>query len=60
MKIVYTLPSSDMKSIDEAIAKTVVLMGYYADISRKLDDKLSYENAYIKSVSCESKDIEHW
>ena len=39
---VCTLSSSDMKSIDEAIAKTVGLMGYYADISRKLDDKLSY------------------
>lgn len=37
-----TLPSSDMKSIDEAIAKTIGLMGYYADISRKLNDKLSY------------------
>lgn len=40
--LVCTLPASDMKLIDEAIAKTVGLMGYYADISRKLDDKLDY------------------
>lgn len=40
--LVCTLPASDMKLIDEAIAKTVGLMGYYADITRKLNDKLTY------------------
>lgn len=40
--LVCTLPASDMKLIDEAIAKTVGLMGYYADFTRKLNDKLSY------------------
>lgn len=39
---VCTLPASDMKSIDAAIAKTLGLMGYYADISRKLGNKLDY------------------
>ena len=39
---ICTLSSSDMKSVDEAIAKTVGLMGYYADISQKLDDKILY------------------
>lgn len=39
---VCALPSSDMKSIDEAIAKTVGLMGYYANLTQKLDDKLAY------------------
>lgn len=40
--LVCTLPSSDMRLIDEAIAKTVGLMGYYADLTQKLNDKLSY------------------
>ena len=31
-----------MKKIDEAIAKTVGLMGYYADLNKRLDDKLQY------------------
>lgn len=31
-----------MRLIDEAIAKTVGLMGYYADLTQKLNDKLSY------------------
>lgn len=39
---VCALPSSDMKLIDEAIARTVDLMGYYADITQKLNDKLNY------------------
>lgn len=39
---VCTLPASDMKLIDEAIAKTVGLMGYYSDLTKKLNDKLSY------------------
>jgi len=40
--LVCVLSSQDIKSIDEAIAKTVDLMGYYANISQKLADKLSY------------------
>lgn len=40
--LVCTLSPSDMKLIDEAVAKSVDLMGYYADIHKRLDDKLSY------------------
>lgn len=40
--LVCALPASDMKLIDEAIARTVDLMGYYADITKKLNDKLNY------------------
>lgn len=40
--LVCTLPASDMRLIDEAIAKTVGLMEYYADLTKKLNDKLSY------------------
>lgn len=39
---ICTLPNSDMKKIDEALAKSVDLMGYYADLKSKLDDKLNY------------------
>lgn len=39
---VCTLPASDMRAIDEAIAKTVDLMGYYSDMSKRLNDKLNY------------------
>lgn len=31
-----------MKKIDEAIAKTVGLMGYYSDLNKRLNDKLQY------------------
>lgn len=37
-----TLSKSDMKAIDEAIAKTVGLMGYYSDLEKQLNDKLAY------------------
>lgn len=37
-----TLSKSDMKAIDEAIAKTVGLMGYYSDLQKQLNDKLAY------------------
>lgn len=40
--LVCALPASDMKLIDGAIARTVDLMGYYADITQKLNDKLNY------------------
>ena len=39
---VGSLPKTDMKKIDEAIAKTVGLMGYYADLNKRLDDKLEF------------------
>lgn len=39
---ICSLPASDMKLIDEAIAKTLDLMDYYAKLSQKLDDKLVY------------------
>ena len=40
--LICTLPASDMRAIDEAIAKTVDLMGYYSNISKRLDDKLNF------------------
>lgn len=39
---VGTLSKSDMKKIDEAMAKTVGLVGYYSDLTKRLDDKLEY------------------
>ncbi|MEW4412473.1 type II toxin-antitoxin system PemK/MazF family toxin [Clostridium sp. AN503] len=39
---VCTISSKDMKKIDEAIARTVGLMGYYSDLTKKLADKISY------------------
>lgn len=39
---IATLSNSDMKAIDEAIAKTVGLMGYYSSLEAQLNDKLAY------------------
>lgn len=39
---VCTLSSADMKGIDEAIAKSVDLMTYYAELSKKLAKKETY------------------
>lgn len=39
---VGSLSKADMKKIDEAIAKTVDLMGYYSDLTKRLNDKLEY------------------
>ena len=39
---VGSLSNTDMRKIDEAIAKTVGLMGYYSDLTKRLDDKLEY------------------
>ena len=36
------LPTSDMKLIDEALAKTIDLMKHYADIKSRYEDKLQY------------------
>ena len=40
--LVGSLSKADMKKIDEAIAKTVDLMGYYSDLTKRLNDKLEY------------------
>lgn len=40
--LVGSLPKTDMKKIDETIAKTVGLMGYYSDLNYRLNDKLQY------------------
>lgn len=40
--LVGVLSKADMKKIDEAIAKTVDLMGYYSDLTKRLNDKLEY------------------
>ncbi len=39
---VSSLSKADMKKIDEAIAKTIDLMGYYSDFTKRLNDKLEY------------------
>lgn len=41
-KYICELPRSDMKEVDEALAKTVGLMCYYSALSKKLNDKLTY------------------
>ena len=39
---ICNLPASDMKLIDEALAKTIDLMKYYADMKSRYEDKLQY------------------
>lgn len=39
---ICSLSSSDMKLLDEAIAKAIGLIKYYSDVIQKLDDKLNY------------------
>ncbi len=39
---ICTLSDADMKRVDEALAKTVGLIGHYSDLSKKLNDKLNY------------------
>ncbi len=39
---VGSLSKADMKKIDEAIAKTVDLMGYYSNLTKRLNDKLEF------------------
>lgn len=48
------LPYADMKAIDESLAKTMDLMGYYANINRKLADKLKY----ITKIKAERNDAQ--
>lgn len=43
------LPNSEMKKIDEAIAKTVDIMKYYAEVSKKLANR----EAYIEKIKSE-------
>lgn len=39
---ICTLSTDNMKAIDAALAKTLGLIGYYSDLSKKLNDKLNY------------------
>lgn len=39
---ICSLPMTDMKKIDKAIAKTVGLSVYYFDLKNRLNDKLNY------------------
>lgn len=39
---ISSLPMTDMKKIDKAIAKTVGLFSYYLDLKKSLNDKLNY------------------
>ena len=52
---VGTLSASDMRAIDEAIAKTTGLMSYYADVKKQLNDKLTYIER-IKAERNEAQD----
>ena len=52
---VCDLPASDMKLIDEALAKTVDLMKYYADMKSRYKDKLQYIER-IKEARNKSQD----
>ena len=40
--LICELPASDIKLIDISIAKVLELMSYYSNLSKKLDDKLTY------------------
>lgn len=40
--LICSLPKSDMKRIDETIAKTVNIMHYYSTLTQQLNDKLIY------------------
>ena len=39
---ICSLPMTDMKKIDEAMAKTVGLFSYYLDLNKRLNDILKY------------------
>lgn len=39
---ICSLPMTDMKKIEKAIAKTVGLFSYYRDLKKSLNDKLNY------------------
>ena len=39
---ICSLPMTDMKKIDKAIAKTVGLFSYYLDLKNRLNNKLNY------------------
>lgn len=52
---VCDLSPGDMKAVDEALAKTVGLMGYYSDLCKKLNDKLNYI-ARIKKARNDAQD----
>jgi len=39
---IATLSQSEMKQVDEAVAKSMGMMHYYADLKKKYDDKLKY------------------
>lgn len=41
---VADIATADMKKVDEALAKTVSLMPYYASLTKKLEDKIQYSN----------------
>lgn len=36
------LPLNDMRAVDEALAKTLGLMSYYSNLSKKLNNKIDY------------------
>ena len=55
-EFICDLPPSDMRLIDESLAKTTDLMKHYADIKSKYNDKLQYIEQ-IKKVRNESQDM---
>ena len=46
---ICTLSTEDMKGIDEAVAKTLALMKYYAELSKKIESR----DAYISKIKVE-------
>ena len=46
---ITSLPPSDMRSIDAALAKTLNLMSYYSDLKKKIEKK----NTYIENLKFE-------
>ena len=54
---IATLSSSEMKLVDEALAKTTGLMSYYADIKKRLNDKLDYIDRIKEQRNCAQDEL---
>ncbi len=55
--LVGTLSKADMKSIDEKIAKTVGLMRYYSDLTKRLNDRLEYISKVKAERNCAQDEL---
>ena len=54
---ISSLPMTDMKKIDKAIAKTVGLFSYYLDLKNRLNDKLNYMHMTEKWCACSAPSV---